>query len=184
MNIFIFLTGLLCLTFVSIIGIFFPAKRNKSWKIILICAASIGIVFSIISFYKNDEKLKTLQPRNLSSIQKNQLIVRLSEKEDHTVVFMSRMGDGESFDYTEKLASIFKEAGWNVGRPNRGFLEDQPGFFAVCFGDDDMSIIATFVRQAFEEINIECNSCENVREGSYSEWLKSDTIYIFVGRKG
>ncbi len=179
----LFIIGLLCLTFVSIIGIFLSAvKQSKSWKIILICVLLIGVACSIISFYRSESMLKTLQPRIFSLDQESQLIEKLSEKKGSTVAFMSRMNDGESFDYAEKLTSIFKEAGWNIGRPNSGFLEDRPGFLAVCFGDDDLNILTGFVRQVFEDIDIECNPCSDIREGSYSEWLKSDTIYVFVGR--
>lgn len=141
-----------------------------------------------------EQQVRALQPRVLTPEQKTLLITQLSEKHDQSVGFVSRMMDGESQDYAETLAAIFREAGWQVAPINRTGLYDLPNMLtlAVIVENPDnlesvaksrhLDPVADFICQTLQEVGINCQPA-SIPPNSYSGPLQPHTLYIFVGRK-
>ena len=97
---------------------------------------------------------------------------------------MSRLMDGESADFADDLAAVFREAGWTVVPTLRTSTNDFPGY-VVLFGVGDAAGLeesARFVRTKLNQAGIDCRF-EPIREESIGSLREDNTVYITVGRK-
>ena len=128
-----------------------------------------------------NQKLARLAPRTLTFEQKRLLVKKLSIAKGRPVAVASRMLDGESADYADEIAQLFKETGWDVGPTNRSSLNDFPGFLSLFVTGDKLEREASIIARSFQEVGINCHS-EKISEGSISGQL-ADRVYVVVGRK-
>ncbi|MBZ9572261.1 hypothetical protein KJA15_02950 [Patescibacteria group bacterium] len=150
--------------------------------IILSAIGTIGQIYINKKIEKEfQQELKKVQPRHLSISQKNQLTVTLSKKKGK-VGLVSRLLDGESLDFAEEIASVFKDAGWNVLPTNQTSLNDYTGFLKIFVTGKNMDSVVNLISQTFNEVGIDLRSGE-VKPSSIGGSLQADTVYIVVGRK-
>jgi len=161
---------------------------NSFFIILLISGAIATAVGTVGSIYTNkkinqekDTEIISLQPRHLTSSQKDQLVAMLST-EKGKIGLASRMLDGESSDFADELSLAFKEADWEIVSPNRSSLNDFPGFLSIFVVGKNLDSKADFISQSLQKIGIDCRP-ESIQQGSIGGALQPDTIYIVVGRK-
>jgi hypothetical protein len=130
--------------------------------------------------YQN--KIAQLEPRKLSIEQKKLLKDKLSLKKGPTIVFVSRLMDGESLDFANMIASIFLEAGWDVKPTIRTSINDFPGFLSL-FITGNVDSEALNISKMLNDVNILCRN-EPIEAGSIGSIPYENSIYIVVGRKG
>jgi len=144
--------------------------------------SAIGIVWTgKIIDYKKDAEIAKLQPRILSNFQKTALLEKISQQKGR-IGFISLMMDGESLDFADELADVFKKAGWNLAPTIRTSLNDFPGFLSIFVTGQNLDASASLVCRSFQEINIDCRS-EKIEGSSIGGVRELDTVYVVVGRK-
>jgi predicted GTPase len=157
------------LAFLSGVGSYYTGKiieRQKNQKIVSI-----------------EADLHSVNPRTVSEQQRNTLIEKLPQLKGQSIVFVSRLMDGESLDYARQLEEIFKNAGFIVGPTNTSLLDDFPGFLtaAVSAEGDPQKRIDT-IKEIFDYAGIDFRFTD-IRPNSVTIQSQPNTIYIFVGRK-
>ena len=98
--------------------------------------------------------------------------------------FISRAFDGESFDFGETIAAVFKEAGWQLASSNRTLLVDLPGAITLIGTATDSSLapIGELVAAALRKIGLNCRP-EEVPRNQIGGALEPNTLYVVIGRK-
>jgi len=163
---------------------------HSTLKIVAIVLMALSLISAIGIWYtgrivgsERQKQITALQPRSLSEIQRTQLIESLSLLKGHSVVFVTRLMDGESANYAAQLEEAFTEAGWNVGPMNRTLLEDFPGFITAAVSNDVKAKERLFsVRDAFLKAGIDFRHTP-IQPNSLSIQFQPDTVYVLVGRK-
>ncbi len=162
---------------------------NVIFKIALVFGAIVTAIGTVGTLYtdriidsRKGAEIAALQPRRLSSDQRTWLLNKLSQRKGGMVAFASRLMDGESADYADDIASVFKAAGWNVGPTARTSLNDLPGFLTLAVTGQDLQPTADFVYQALNESGVEVRLVE-VPQNSIGGGLQANTVHIVVGRR-
>lgn len=128
-------------------------------------------------------QIQALSPRRLTPEQTTKLSQALGAGKASRVGFVSRMLDGESGDYADSLAAVFRTAGWEVVVPtNRVSLNDLPGFLLITVTSNGLESTATFIRDRLQAAGLDVRF-GGLPEGSFGGQLELDTVYIVVGRK-
>ena len=130
---------------------------------------------------KRIEQINILLPRHLSATQEKQLTTMLATTKGK-VGFISRFMDGESADFADELATVFRDAGWDVVPTRRDSLNDFPGFVSFFVTGEGLDESANFICKTLNKSGIICKP-ENIQESSIGGGLEPNTVYVVVGRK-
>lgn len=161
--------------------------------VILVCVATVLLSLFLwrpmISHYTPkpsdisslQQQINTLQPRHLSEAQEKQLTATLATTKGK-VGFMSLLLDGESADFADDLATVFRDAGWDVVPTVRTSLNNFSGFVTIGVTGEGLDEIADFVCKALNLAGITCKY-ENIQPNSIGGELEPNTVYVIVGRK-
>lgn len=126
--------------------------------------------------------VNTVSPRHLSEAGKAQLMKDITGK-NGKICFVARLMDGESLDYTEEFASVFREAGWDVQPTNKSSLNELPGKFAIGRSDNNISpVVLNLVAEAIDKTDVHFDPIP-VEPNSVSIQSTPNTIYIIIGRR-
>lgn len=89
--------------------------------------------------------------------------------------------DSESCNYTEELIGVFRELKWEIGKTNRGFLDDLQGDVAVAITEDAQIPIADQILKALNAVGVKATN-ETIRKEAISG-VQTNTVYLIVGAR-
>jgi hypothetical protein len=93
------------------------------------------------------------------------------------------MLDGESADFGEQIAAVFRDAGWEILPPNRVSLLDLPGFVTLITSDPALVDLHDFVAASLNSVDIPCRFVDHIDTGQLAGPFQRNAIYVVVGRK-
>ncbi len=125
---------------------------------------------------------KKTSPRELTEQQSKTLTNLLSFQSKYQVAGMCRMMDTASFNYAEKLVSVFRKAQWKVRETNRSFLDDIDNDVVVAITENEQVEIANKIILALNTVGVAAKKLDKIRENSFTG-AQPDTIYLIVGTK-
>jgi len=165
---------------------------------VLTTISTVGLWWtgSILDHRKQQEisnlrsSLSKLQPRTLTTAQRQKLISELSGREKSKVGFSTKMLDGEAKHFAEQLAEVLKGVGWTVVEPmNSTLLDDFDGKINIVFSnakdapvDVKLAKTAEALCQILSNAEIPCKMGP-VREGSLSGQFEVGAIFLLIGSR-
>jgi hypothetical protein len=131
---------------------------------------------------RKDVIIQALQPRGISETQTKELLRHL-ENTHGKIGFVSRVLDGESADYADKLSAIFDKAHWEIAPPVRNSTNDLPGYVTLTGTNPNLAPLGKIVADALNAAHLDCRP-QRIEPNTISGELQPDTIYVVIGRKG
>lgn len=173
--------GTLCMALAALLGL---PKSGAGIRLTLVVVGILLAITGQVVAYRNSsmlkERIKSLQPRSLSSVQRKFLSTALAHRKG-SVCLICRMLDGESKDYAMQIESVFSDAGWDILQMNSTSLNDLPGYLTLAVPEGKDNALADFVQEAFSSADVDCRP-EQLPKGSVSVSASPD-VFVIVGRK-